>query len=151
LKLRIYATLYDYRAAMDEGSLGLWRDLKRETGWGRQTLQQALVRFDELPSAAAIFDDDELLDAIIALTWLCRHHNGEQVTFADAAKVRFEDIEFVLDPQDMATGSEPDDESDPTARPNPDAAGASNGSSSPATHASLNSSRTSPVPSGSTS
>jgi hypothetical protein len=95
LKLRIEEKTYDYQAAMNEGTLESWRDLKEVTGIGRQSLQRALLRFGELESAEAIFEDVEMMNAIIVLAWLCKHHAGENPTLAECGALHFNDLEFV--------------------------------------------------------
>lgn len=97
MKLRIKDKVYDHVAAREEGSLGDWRDLKRVTGIGRQTLERRLARFGHTETVADLFEDDELLEAIIALAWLCKHRAGEEFTFAEAEALRFSDLMFVGD------------------------------------------------------
>jgi hypothetical protein len=113
VKLRIKDKFYDHIAARNDGSLGMLRDLKRATGLGRQSLERELAKFgDTVKSSDEIFEDPELLQAVIALAWLCKRHAGEAFTFAEAEALQFTDLEFIAD--DSAEG---DEESDPTQPP----------------------------------
>lgn len=101
MKLQIRDVQYDWTATMAEGTLGDWRDLKKQTGFGRQSLQRALIRFEEVKTPGEVLEDVDLMSAIIALIWLCRRHAGEEVTIAEAEKVRLDEFNFVVEEPDM--------------------------------------------------
>jgi hypothetical protein len=97
MKLRVFDKRYDYNASMNEGTLGDWRDLKRETGIGRLTMEKALLRLDAAGTFDIVFDDAEILDSIIALAWLCCRHGGDPISFEQAEALTFSDVQFVAD------------------------------------------------------
>jgi hypothetical protein len=101
VKLKIQGKLYDYLAAMNESSLGDYRDLKRETGFGRQSLFVALLRVEKIKTVEDVFEDEELMSAFIALIWLCKRYAGEPITLAEAEAIRPEEFEFEPDEEDL--------------------------------------------------
>jgi hypothetical protein len=98
VKLRIKDTVYDQMAAREDGRIGLLRDMKRYTGLGRQSLERQLMKLGtEVKTGEQLFDDPDLLHAILTLAWLCKRHAGEQFTFEDAEALEYTDIVFVGD------------------------------------------------------
>jgi hypothetical protein len=97
VKLRIRDRNYDHIAAREECTLGDLMDLKRVVGIGKQTLERRLARFRDIGTVEDLFEDDELLEALIALAWLCKRHAGEDVTLAEVESLHYTDLEFVGD------------------------------------------------------
>jgi hypothetical protein len=109
MKLRVYDQTFDHNAVIGDSLIGDLRDLKRETGIGMQTVAGSLIRLGGFTSFEDVYDDAELLDSLIALSWLCLRRDDPALVFADhVAKVKLRDLEFVPDATDAAEAVEAD-------------------------------------------
>lgn len=109
MKLRIAGTDYDYAAAMQEASLNDLMRMKSQTGMGMASINRALEKTKDAGDVLDLLEDVDLLQALVCLSWLCRRHAGDDVSFEDAGRINFSDIQFIEEEDDV----KPDD-ADPT-------------------------------------
>jgi hypothetical protein len=99
VKLSIAGTEYDYLAALSDATLGTLRDLQKETGLGPRAINEQLLRVSADPRL--LDADPDVLNAMLALVFLCKTHAKEGMTFDEVLDLRMADVGFVVEDKDL--------------------------------------------------
>jgi hypothetical protein len=94
MKLSIDGRVLDLQAALERPTLLLVREMKIRTGYGMKSLMQAAESFKG-KDGLEILDDPDLTGALIAMIWLARRSEGEQLTFDEAGSFDINALELV--------------------------------------------------------
>jgi hypothetical protein len=97
MKLSIDGRVLDLEAALSAPTLLLVREMKIRTGYGMKSLMQAADSFRG-KDGLEILDDPDLTGALIAMIWLARRSEGEQLTFDEAGSFDINALQLVEDP-----------------------------------------------------
>lgn len=107
-KLRVGEEVFGLEESVSGASLGDLYQLKVQTrkdglpGVSVKTISDALVRAGERAAepdfqTVDLLDDEVFLQNLVGLVFLARRRAGQQVSFDEASRVSFQDIELIAD------------------------------------------------------
>lgn len=109
MKLIVAGKKYPLQEAIQGATLRNLYVLKMQTGVGIKSLRDAFARMqDNAPKDGAeadpldFLEDEENLLALQAMVWLCKAHDGEKITVAEANDFPLSQMGFESDPEDVA-------------------------------------------------
>lgn len=109
MKLIVAGKKYPLQEAIQGATLRNLYVLKVETGIGIKSLRDTFARMqDNAPKDGSkadpldFLEDAENLLALQAMVWLCKRHDGEHVTVADANAFPLSQMGFESEPADVA-------------------------------------------------
>lgn len=112
-RIRIGANVYGLEESVNDAALGDLLVLKTKTktpefsGVSIKTISDMFISLGERSqqadfNAVDLLDDESFIINMIGVVYLARRKAGEQVTFEDAGRAAFTDIEIVADEEDDA-------------------------------------------------
>ena len=101
MKLSIDGRELDLQAALERPTLLLVREMKIRTGYGMKSIMDAAESFKG-KDGLEILDDPDLTGALIAMIWLARRTEGEQLTFEEAGSFDINSLRLVQEPAPLA-------------------------------------------------
>lgn len=101
MKLSIDGRELDLQAALERPTLLLVREMKIRTGYGMKSIMDAAENFKG-KDGLEILDDPDLTGALIAMIWLARRTDGEQLTFEEAGSFDINSLQLIEEPAPLA-------------------------------------------------